>query len=327
MPAARSRSIQMSRGVPGEERPPTDRALVEGALDLVGVVALGARFVAQDVDELGVHALAAEPDLDQLAVGTAVEEVREGRAQLPVRLDLRGRALRTADHATERREHPVVERRLRPTPGAGVDAATQQREHRRGDSRNAAPLAAARTSTKIGPGAVARELGAEPCLRFDEEREVVDRARRRATGPAPRVHEPRVHGSEVAVTEAAALDNCFGPVHQRDVGVAEQRVHLVGVVGGDDLLVAMPGATPRDAVVDRRGLRAHHPHDRRTEVGEDHARNTPGHAEAEIARADGDLDDRDPPARTQSAESAFMPAASSVRAARRVAGAPLPQRA
>jgi acetyl-CoA acetyltransferase len=42
---------------------------------LVGVVALRAWLLAEDRQQRGVHALAAEPDLDQLVVGAAVEEV------------------------------------------------------------------------------------------------------------------------------------------------------------------------------------------------------------------------------------------------------------
>ena len=102
------------------------------------------------------------------------------------------------------------------------------------------PLAAARTSTKIGPGAMAGELRAEPRVRLDEEPEVVDRPLRGPAGSASGVDERRVHGLQVAETQAARFDERFRPVDQRDVGVTKERVHLVAIIGGDDLLVAMP---------------------------------------------------------------------------------------
>ena len=79
-PAARSSLDPHVARLPGEERAPPLRPLLQPALHLVGVVALDAGLVAEHLDELGVHALAAEPHLDQLAVGAAVQEVGEGRA-------------------------------------------------------------------------------------------------------------------------------------------------------------------------------------------------------------------------------------------------------
>src|SRR5207249_4590207 len=63
-----------------EDRPPTHRSLVQGTRDLVLVVSLSAGLVAQNLDEGGVHALASEPDLDELAVGAPIQEIGEGRA-------------------------------------------------------------------------------------------------------------------------------------------------------------------------------------------------------------------------------------------------------
>ena len=138
MPASRSARDPGVARPGGEDRPPALRPLAQGAGGLVGVVALAARLVAQDLEELGVHALAAEPDLQQLAVGAAVEEVGERRALLPVPLDLGRRPLGPADHAAERGEHAVVERRLGPAAVARERPATQQGEHRRGEQQRGA---------------------------------------------------------------------------------------------------------------------------------------------------------------------------------------------
>src|SRR5712691_12852772 len=72
----------------GEERHPARGPLAELSGHLVAVVPVRARLVAEDLDQRAVHPLAAEPHLDQLTVGAAVQEVRERRALLPVPLDL-----------------------------------------------------------------------------------------------------------------------------------------------------------------------------------------------------------------------------------------------
>ena len=167
-------------------------------------------------------------------------------------------------------------------------------------SRNAAPLSAARASTKIGPGRWPASCVQKPALGLDEQPVVVDRALRRCgSAGTARTRAPGSTALQVAEAEAAVLDERFGPVDQRDVGIARAaREHLVAVVGGHELLVAVPRATPRDAR--RRWARYRVPtilHHGGAEVGEDHAGHAAGHAEAEVARADGDLDDRQARAR------------------------------
>ena len=173
-PPSRRRSIQLVAGPGGEDRPPPDRPLAERAGHLVGVVALGARLVAEHLEQLGVHALAAEPHLQQLAVGAAVEEVGERRALLPVALDLGRGPLGAADHAAERGEHAVVERRLGPAAGAGERPAAQQGQHRRREQERGARARRPHVDEdRTGP--VAGELGAEPGAGLDQQAVVVDR--------------------------------------------------------------------------------------------------------------------------------------------------------
>ena len=151
-PAARSRSIQTSRGSAGKIVVPALRPGLQQAAHLLGVVAVGAGLVAEDLDDLVVHALAAEPDLQQLAVAAAVEEVREERALGPVRLDLGRRPLGAADHAAERGEHPVVQRGLGPAARADRAPGGAAAPARRRSAGRPRPMALARTSTSIGPG-------------------------------------------------------------------------------------------------------------------------------------------------------------------------------
>ena len=158
-------------------------------------------------------------------------------------------------------------------------------------SRNAAPLSAARVD-EDRPGAMAGELRAESHVGVHEQAVIVDHSLRGPARAAPRVHERRVHRVQVASAEAPILDQGFRSVDQRHVGVAEPREHVVAIVGGDELLVAVPHSAPRDAGIDGRGFGPHDPHHARAEVGEDHAGHAAGQAEAEVARADGDLDDR-----------------------------------
>jgi len=51
-------------GPGGEDAPPADGPVVEGAGGLVGVIALGAGLVPQHLDQAVVHPLATEPHLD-----------------------------------------------------------------------------------------------------------------------------------------------------------------------------------------------------------------------------------------------------------------------
>lgn len=139
---------------------------------------------------------------------------------------------------------------------------------------------------------MAGELGAEPGPGLHQEAEVLDAPLGRPARAAPGVDERRVRRPQVAVAQAPAFDQCLRPVHQRDVGVAEQREHLAGVVGGDDPLVAVPGPAPCHAGIDRHRRRAYHPDDAGAEVGEEHARHSPSQPEAEVTGADRDLDDR-----------------------------------
>ena len=62
-PRAAARSRRLAAAAAKNAAPP-DRPLVEHTVHLVGVVALGAGLVAQHLEQLGVHALAAEPHLD-----------------------------------------------------------------------------------------------------------------------------------------------------------------------------------------------------------------------------------------------------------------------
>ena len=274
-----------------EERHPARGPLAELSCHLVAVVAVRARLVAEDLDQRAVHALAAEPHLDQPAVGAAVQEVRERRALLPVPLDLGCGALRPADHAAEGGEHPVIERGLGPAAGPRLGAAAQEREHRGGQQRGRAEAGRPDVDEdRAGP--VAGELGAEPGPGLHQEAEILDAPLGRPARAAPGVDERRVRRPQVAVAQAPAFNQCFRPVHQRDVRVAEQREHLARVVGGDEALVAVPGPPPAHARVDGHRRRARHPHDAGAEVGEEHARHSPGQPETEVTGADRDLDDR-----------------------------------
>ncbi len=245
---------------------------------LVGVVALGARLVAEHLEQLGVHALAAEPHLDELAVGAAVQEVRERRALLPVALDRRGGPLGPSDHAAERGEHAVVERGLGPAAGAGEGPAPQEGEHRGGEEERRARTGGADVDEDRA-GAVAGELGAEPGPGLDEQAVVVDLARRRCgsagTGRRRATGWPR---SEVVVAEAALLDR---PLRCRRPAPRRHREQFVEHRSrrrrrATTRLSRCHGRRPRD---DRRrstaGVGADDADDVRAEVGEEHARRTP----------------------------------------------------
>ena len=159
-------------GQVGERRAPSDGPFAECAGRLVLVVPVFARLIPEDLDELGVHPLAAEPHLDQLAVGTPVDEVRKRRAMLPVPLDQLGRSLRPSDHAPESGEHPVVEGGLGPTASPAKRSAAEQRKHRCAEHHRS-PGARRPGIDEDRTVPVSRQLGAEsgPCL--DQETEVL----------------------------------------------------------------------------------------------------------------------------------------------------------
>ena len=280
-------------GMLGEEAPPAHGPLVQRTGDLVAVVPVLARFVPQHLDERGVHALAPEPDLEQLAVGAGVQEVRERRTLLPIPLDLGGGALGATDHGAERGEEPVVQRRVAPAALPRLLAAAQQREHTRSEHKRRAGACGPRVD-EYGSGPMACELGAEPGARLDQQGIVVDRALAGTAGPAPGVDEVWVQHADVVESESLTFDDRLGPIGDGHVGRPQQIPDLSGVVGRDDLLVAMPHAAPRDMVVDRSWSIIDDPDDRRTELGEHHARYAAGQPEPEGAGPASELDHGQP---------------------------------
>ena len=266
-----------SRGRVAKVSTPAHGPGVEQPVGLVGVVALLAGLVAEHLDERGVHALAAEPDLDELVVGAAVQEVREGGALLPVGLDLGRRPLGPPDHAAERGEHPVVERGLAPAARAGRGPLAEQGQHRGGEQEGRAPPPVRRVVEEDRAGAVAGQLGAEartgPPPAGRSRPSVAGGVPARA---APGVDQPGVGGAQVARSRGrgprpAPRARRPAPRPPRRAARATSAASSVATT----LLVAVPGPTPGD--VRRRSACVAVPTTRTTrgpQVGQDHA----GHA-------------------------------------------------
>ncbi len=134
------------------------------------------------------------------------------------------------------------------------------------------------------------QLGAEPGARLDEQAVVVDVARGGAARRQAGVDEPGGAVPQVVPAEAPVLDEGLGAVDEGDVGRLQQGADPPGVVGGDDLLVAVPGPPPRQAGVDGRLDGADDPGHGGAEVGQHHARHAARQAEAEVGHAGGHLD-------------------------------------
>ena len=181
-----------------------------------------ARLVAEDLDQLGVHSLAAEPHLDQLAVGAAVQEVRERRALLPVPLDLgaapapSGRSCSRAWRASRRRGRSRPSPRARSRPAGTSSASTEVVSRRRRRSR--AP-ARRRRSDRAGvpPAGCRTRPGPRPAGRSRP------RCPRRPARAATGVDQRGFAAARRRSPEPRSSTSAFRPVDQRHVRVAEHR--------------------------------------------------------------------------------------------------------